>query len=35
VWIVMKDKVGLPDEFFRKERKQNEGVYSYFSRVLD
>lgn len=34
VWIVMKDKVSLPDDFFKKERKANEGI-SYFSRVLD
>ena len=36
VWIVMKDKVNLPEEFFKKERKvNNEGIYSYFTRVLD
>lgn len=36
VWIVMKDKVNLPEEFFKKERKANdEGIYSYFTRILD
>lgn len=36
VWIVMKDKVNLPEEFFRKERKVgDEGIYSYFTRVLE
>lgn len=35
VWIVMKDKVSLPEEFFRKEGKTNEGIYNYLSRVLD
>lgn len=36
VWIVMKDKVSLPEEFFKKERTEgDEGIYSYFSRVLD
>ncbi len=36
VWIVMKDKVNLPEEFFRKERMNgNESVYSYFTRVLE
>jgi len=36
VWIVMKDKVNLPEEFFRKERMDgNESVYSYFTRVLE
>lgn len=36
VWIVMKDKVNLPEEFFKKERKAgDEGIYSYFTRVLD
>jgi hypothetical protein len=35
VWIVMKDKVNLPEEFFRKEGKADESIYSYFSRVLD
>jgi conjugal transfer pilus assembly protein TraB len=35
VWIVMKDKVNLPEEFFKKEGKSNEGIYSYFTRVLD
>lgn len=36
VWIVMKDKVNLPEEFFKKERKANdEGIYSYFTRVLE
>jgi conjugal transfer pilus assembly protein TraB len=35
VWIVMKDKVDLPQEYFRKEGKPNEGIYNYFSRVLD
>ncbi|MGE0633637.1 MAG: TraB/VirB10 family protein, partial [Pseudobdellovibrionaceae bacterium] len=36
VWIVMKDKVNLPEEFFKKERKaQDEGIYSYFTRVLE
>lgn len=36
VWIVMKDKVKLPEEFFRKERSSgNESVYSYFTRVLE
>lgn len=36
VWIVMKDKVKLPEEFFRKERSGgNESVYSYFTRVLE
>ena len=36
VWIVIKDKVSLPEEFFKKERKNgDEGIYSYFSRVLE
>lgn len=36
VWIVMKDKVALPEEFFRKERMDgNESIYSYFTRVLE
>lgn len=36
VWIVMKDKVNLPEEFFKKERKDgDEGIYSYFTRILD
>ncbi len=36
VWIVMKDKVNLPEEFFRKERKAgDEDIYSYFTRVLE
>lgn len=36
VWIVMNDKVKLPEEFFRKERMEgNESIYSYFSRVLE
>lgn len=37
VWIVMKDKVDLPKEFFRKERSINAetNVYSYLSRVVD
>ena len=36
VWIVMKDKVSLPEEFFKKERKPgNEGIYTYFTRVLE
>lgn len=36
VWIVMKDKVSLPDEYFKKERKNaDEGIYSYFTRVLE
>lgn len=36
VWIVMKDKVSLPEEFFKKERKVgDEGIYSYFTRVLE
>ncbi len=36
VWIVMKDKVNLPEEFFKKERKANDdGIYSYFTRILD
>ncbi len=36
VWIVMKDKVSLPEEFFKKERKNgDEGIYSYFTRVLE
>lgn len=36
VWIVMKDKVSLPEEFFKKERKDgDEGIYSYFTRILD
>ena len=36
VWIVMKDKVNLPEEFFRKERMDgNESVYSLFTRVLE
>lgn len=36
VWIVIKDKVSLPEEFFRKERKNgDEGIYSYFTRVLE
>lgn len=36
VWIVMKDKVSLPEEFFKKERTEsNEGIYSYFTRILD
>lgn len=36
VWIVMKDKINLPEEFFRKERMDgNESVYSYFTRVLE
>lgn len=36
VWIVMNDKVKLPEEFFRKERMDgNESIYSYFSRVLE
>ncbi len=36
VWVVMKDKVNLPEEFFKKERKANDdGIYSYFTRILD
>lgn len=36
VWIVMKDKVSLPEEFFKKERTDgDEGIYSYFTRILD
>lgn len=36
VWIIMKDKVKLPEEFFRKEGSGgNESVYSYFTRVLE
>lgn len=36
VWIVMKDKISLPEEFFKKERTDgNEGIYSYFTRILD
>ena len=36
VWIVMKDKVILPEEFFKKERTDSdEGIYSYFTRILD
>ncbi|MFN8845312.1 MAG: TraB/VirB10 family protein, partial [Bdellovibrionales bacterium] len=36
VWIVMKDKVSLPEEYFKKERKNgDEGIYSYFTRVLE
>lgn len=36
VWIVMKDKVSLPEEFFKKERtNSDEGIYSYFTRILD
>lgn len=37
VWIVMKDKVDLPKEFFRKERSTNakSSIYSYFTRVAD
>ena len=36
VWIVMKDKVSLPEEFFKKERTaSDEGIYSYFTRILD
>ncbi|MBX3041379.1 MAG: TraB/VirB10 family protein [Bdellovibrionaceae bacterium] len=36
VWIIMKDKVKLPEEFFRKEKSGgNESVYSYFTRVLE
>lgn len=37
VWIVMKDKVELPKEFFRKERSTNAeaNIYSYLSRVVD
>lgn len=36
VWIVMKDKVKLPEEFFKKERKgSDEGIYSYFTRILE
>jgi conjugal transfer pilus assembly protein TraB len=36
VWIVMKDKVNLPEEFFKKERNSsNEDIYSYFTRVLE
>jgi len=36
VWIVMKDKVKLPEEFFKKERKDgNESIYSHFTRVLE
>lgn len=36
IWIVMKDKVSLPEEFFKKERKAgNEGIYSHFTKLLD
>jgi len=36
VWIIMKDKVSLPEEFFKKERMgTDESVYSYFTRVLE
>lgn len=36
VWIFMKDKVSLPEEFFKKERtNSDEGIYSYFTRILD
>lgn len=37
VWVIMQDTVKLPNDYFRKNIKggQNEGVYSYFSRVLN
>jgi len=36
VWIVMNDKVKLPEEFFKKERSAgSESIYSYFTRVLE
>ena len=37
IWIVMQDSVKLPNDYFRKNTKgaSNEGVYSFFSRVLD
>jgi hypothetical protein len=34
VWIIMKDKVNLPEEYFKKERTNgDEDIYSYFSRT--
>lgn len=35
VWIVMNDKVKLPEDFFKKEGDGNESIYSYFTRVLE
>lgn len=37
VWVIMQDKVILPNDFFRKnERRKADGqVYSYLSRVVD
>lgn len=34
VWIVVKDTVKLPEDFFKKEQT-NEGIYSYVTRVLE
>lgn len=37
VWIVMQDKVALPNDYFRKTMKghSRESVYTYFSRFVD
>lgn len=37
VWIVIQDKVALPNDYFRKNVKgeSREGFYSYFSRIAD
>lgn len=37
VWIVMQDKVSLPNDYFRKNSRgdSNESVYTYFSRFVD
>ncbi|MGK5083105.1 TraB/VirB10 family protein [Bdellovibrionota bacterium FG-1] len=37
VWVIMQDTVKLPTDYFKKSSKggQNDGVYSYLSRVLD
>jgi hypothetical protein len=37
VWIVMQEKVLLPNDFFRKNqrRNSNEKVFSYLTRIID
>jgi conjugal transfer pilus assembly protein TraB len=36
VWIIMKDKVNLPEEYFKTERTNgDEGIYSYFGRTRE
>ena len=37
VWVIMQEKVVLPNDFFRKNERRNKDakVYSYFSRAID